>query len=336
MEVQKALSDFHSTIFEFPNTVQGQTQRQAKDENRKWCGGLWHTRVADSPVLQCDVELLTKCIKKLRKHKSSPDGVTAEIFNQLSSTQLEQLAQSITDRFTTLDFRDTMDHSRSELVSQNNLSEQIVRIQADLFPVDDEENAWLRLAGSNRKHTVQLVPNGLSSQDRRFARSFCLGETAKEWQAPLFLAQLDLKHVFDHVQHSFATTAQQQEGPQSSCSGCSTNGGSRATLKSAWPVPPVRGLQQGALESPAIFVVVSDHVLGIVDAGWRNRNIGWKMDNIHLTSIAYADDIWLLASSKKDLEFMVKECIDGFLAAGLEKGLDKTSGPARHAHRTPL
>ena len=48
------------------------------------------------------------------------------------------------------------------------------------------------------------------------------------------------------------------------------------------------------------------------------------MNNIHLTSIAYADNICLLASSKKDLELMAKECIAGFLAAALETGLDKT------------
>ena len=79
-------------------------------------------------------------------------------------------------------------------------------------------------------------------------------------------------------------------------------------------------------ESPAILVALSDHALVNLDAEWRDRNIGWKMDNIHLTSIAYADDICLLASNKKDLELMVKECIDidGFLAAGLETGLDKT------------
>ena len=30
--------------------------------------------------------------------------------------------------------------------------------------------------------------------------------------------------------------------------------------------------------------------------GWRNRNIVWKMDDIHLTSIAHTDDICLLSS----------------------------------------
>ena len=45
--------------------------------------------------------------------------------------------------------------------------------------VDDEKAAWLRLAGSNGRHTVQLVPKGSSSQDRRLARSFCLGESKR-------------------------------------------------------------------------------------------------------------------------------------------------------------
>ena len=73
-----------------------------------------------------------------------------------------------------------------------------------------------------------------------------------------------------------------------------------------------RGLPQGAPESPATFVAVSDHVLGDLDTGWRNRNIWWKMDNIDLTNIAYADDICLLASCRNDLEVMVKECTAGY------------------------
>ena len=60
-------SDFHSTIFKFPNTVNGQTRRQAEDENRKWWVGSWHTRIAETPTFKCDEELLTKCINKLKK-----------------------------------------------------------------------------------------------------------------------------------------------------------------------------------------------------------------------------------------------------------------------------
>ena len=156
-------------------------------------------------------------------------------------------------------------------------------------------------------------------------------ELAKEWKTPLFMAQLDLKKAFDHVQHSFATAALQHKGVSDQLISILNKWWTQSSvevglagIKSDRRIAFQRGLPQGAPESPAIFVAISDHVLGKLDDGWRNRNIGWKMDNIHLTSIAYADDICLLASSKKDLELMVKECIEGFLEAGLETGLDKT------------
>ena len=50
-----------------------------------------------------------------------------------------------------------------------------------------------------------------------------------------------------------------------------------------------------------IFVAVSDHVFGGLDIGWRNSNIGR----------------WTTASSKEDLELMVKACIAGFEARRL-------------------
>ena len=180
VEVPKALSEFYSAIIKFPNTVQGQTLRQAEDEKRKWWVDLWHTRVANTPVFQCDVELLTKSIKKLRRHKSSPDGVTAEIFHQLSSTQLEQLAQANTDMFTSLDFETQWTIVAASLIPKKAFPSKLSEFRPDLFPVDDEETARLLLAGSYWKHTVQFVPNGLSSQDRRFARSLCLGNTKRD------------------------------------------------------------------------------------------------------------------------------------------------------------
>ena len=81
--------------------------------------------------------------------------------------------------------------------------------------------------------------------------------------------------------------------------------------------PERRGSQlgwEGAPESLASFVVVSDHVLLNLDAGWGKQTHWWKMDNSHLTSIAYADDICFLASSRKDLELIAKECIVGWKA----------------------
>ena len=191
------------------------------------------------------------------------------------------------------------DHCRSEPDSQEALSKQIVRIQTDLFPVDDEEIARIRLAGSRGRHTVQLVPNGFSSQDRRLARSLCLGESKRDGKGVEKTLCSWHSWTSRRPLTTYSTPSQPQpynrKGYQSSCSRYSTNGGPRATLKSAWQASPVtnasRGLPQGTPESPAIFVAVSDHVLGNLDAGWRNRNIGWKMVNVHLTSIAFADHL---------------------------------------------
>ena len=57
------------------------------------------------------------------------------------------------------------------------------------------------------------------------------------------------------------------------------------------------------------------------------------MDNAAVTSIAYADDICLLASSKEDLETMIKDCMKGFEEAVLETGLNKTFWTS--SQRTP-
>ena len=197
-----------------------------------------------------------------------------------------------------------MDHCRSELDTQEALSKQIVRVQTDPFPVDDEEAARLRLACCYGRHTVQLVPNGLSSKDRCFARSLCLGESKRKplcsWHSWTSRRPLTTYSTPSQPRHY------NRRVYQCSCSRYSTNGGPRATLRS-----PAR--------SPRVVYVLEN-----LDDGWRNRNIRWKMDNTHFTSIAHADDICLLASSKKDLELMVKECIDGSQAAGLETVLDKT------------
>ena len=63
-----------------PEHGAGSDTTTSRGRKKKWWVDLWHTRVANTPAF-----LLTKCIKKLRKHKSSPDGFAAEIVHQLSS-----------------------------------------------------------------------------------------------------------------------------------------------------------------------------------------------------------------------------------------------------------
>ena len=125
-----------------------------------------HARCRHS-CFQCDVLSLTKRIKKLRKQKSSPDGVTAENFRQLSPTLLAQLAQAITDMFTALDFETQWTTVAVSLIPKKP------------SPIKLSEFSSISSWSTRERHTVQLVPNGLSSQNRRLVRSVFLGESKR-------------------------------------------------------------------------------------------------------------------------------------------------------------
>ena len=159
----------------------------------KWWADLWHTRVADAHQVH-------QTVQELSRWCHSTDFSTT----QPSSTCTARTSHHKYVHLTGL--RDTVDNSRSIPGAQKDFSEHTVGILADLFPVDDEKVAWLCLVAGDGRHTFSLVPNWLSSQDRRFARIFFLeraSELAKEWKTPLFLAPLDRKKAFDHIQHSF-------------------------------------------------------------------------------------------------------------------------------------
>ena len=156
--------------------------------------------------------------------------------------------------------RDTVDHSRSEPdPHQKAFSEQIVRIQTYFFPVDDEKTAWLRLVGSNGRHTVQL-----NSKRAFFARQTLRSEFLS-WREQA--SWRNLKKAFDHIQHSFATTALQQKGESEQFLSLlnkwwtqSDVAVSMAGISSDTRISFQRGLAQGAqsrLQSLWLFLITS-------------------------------------------------------------------------------
>ena len=90
------------------------------------------------------------------------------------------------------------------------------------------------------------------------------------------------------------------------------------------PVQADRGVPQGVPESPLIFVLVTDEIMGPLQSRRRGEGRGWTCDELHLSCLGYADDILLFARSKGDLEAMIADCCEAFGAAGLELGLEKT------------
>jgi hypothetical protein len=89
-----------------------------------------------------------------------------------------------------------------------------------------------------------------------------------------------------------------------------------------------RGLPQGAPESPVVFTLIVEMVMRRLNAKWachQHQNVGFKMDSWWLPSLAYADDIILLARSKGALERMIVEVGEAFAEVGLSIGHAKTN-----------
>ena len=165
-----------------------------------------------------------------------------------------------------------------------------------------------------------------------------VAELAREWGAPACIAQLDLKKAFDHVSHVAAFQAMdEQHVPQAA----------QALIAKLWdltkvvgklgrersdPVRLDRGVPQGAPESPNIFTMVVDMVLRRVMRRWRATGAGWKLDDVWISCVCYADDIVLIANCPRALARMCNDLIQEFNSIGLGVGADKThwtSTPAR-------
>ena len=78
-----------------------------------------------------------------------------------------------------------------------------------------------------------------------------------------------------------------------------------------------RGLPQGAPESPVVFTLIAEMV--------QDQKVGFKIDSWWLPSLAYADDIILLARSRAALDYMMVEAREAFAEVGLEFGHAKTN-----------
>ena len=77
-----------------------------------------------------------------------------------------------------------------------------------------------------------------------------------------------------------------------------------------------------------VFTLIAEMVMRKLNGKWAQRQdqqFGFKIDSWWLPSLAYADDIILLARSKAALEYMIVEASEAFAEVGLEVGHAKTN-----------
>ena len=290
-----AIRSFYADIFEIR-----ELQLKAKNERilelrHAQESGVWEIAISSSDVW--------KCLCRLKKGKSSPDGVTAEMLLALPVEQILCLARNMQAMLSSLNF------------------------QGDLV-----FGSW-RLSFPKKTH-----PGGLNG----FRPISCL-TTFRKLLGYIWLLKLP-PISWKTLQTAFIPHRQGAEAVHESIADllCRKNFSPQlvAVLCSWWCCSSLevrlghvtsdrciwvdRGGPQGALESPLVFLMVADEILGGLRPSWERRNFAWTCDAVSLSCLGYADDVLLFSGSKASLETMVEDCCTKFGEAGLEVGLDKT------------
>lgn len=146
----------------------------------------------------------------------------------------------------------------------------------------------------------------------------------------VFFAQVDFARAYDSVLHSAVVRAMLRRGvppPIGAAYVCDMRGTElvfqRAKLQTQG-IRPTVGLRQGCSLSPLVFRWVMEDLVAEARREWNAAGCGFQMDDELLHILAWADDTWLFASSRRQLCRMV-----GILrrvaeqVVGLELRLDK-------------
>ena len=162
-----------------------------------------------------------------------------------------------------------------------------------------------------------------------------VAENAREWDSPVYVGQLDLRHAFDEIKHSAVIEAlfEKQAPPQLTAPLAAWRSQSAVSLRfqsvsSHRKIRVQRGVPQGAPESPLVFVMTTDCALGNLQSIWAQSDAGWS-PLIRLSVgcgclvLAYTDDILVFAGTELALTQMIGECCTEFGQIGLEVALDK-------------
>ena len=95
-------------------------------------------------------------------------------------------------------------------------------------------------------------------------------------------------------------------------------------LRAARDVKAHRGVSHGPLESPSVFTMLVDEILGSLISEWTAQGSGWSFDHLLMTCLAYAYDVLLFADSLENLIRMFNDSRASFERAGLVVSAEKT------------
>ena len=311
--------------------TRGATKREASDARAAIIRAWEQSDHRADPTFT--LELFERSLRRLKPGKGSPDGVTAEMLRHLPQKARDAFGLDILSRSRELRFEASW-----------------AQCSATLAPKVPNAGALTQFRGIASLLTIRKVLGYMflealpQLQFQSVQTAFIAGahactgvhtllrvaELAREWGAPVCAAQLDLKKAFDHVSHVAAFDAMDQQGVPLAAQALIAKLWDLTTVvgklgrEASQPVRLDRGVPQGAPESPVIFTMVVEMVLRKVMPRWQARGAGWKLDEVWVCCVCYADDIVLTAHSPRILEGMCADIIAEFRNIGLGVGAEKT------------
>ena len=330
------IHDFYQDIYCLDSDTM-QKEQATKTERIE----TWRALRIDLLPFRFTMTHILAAISKLKNGKGSPDGCTAEMYKALPASALEKLCDFFTRLFACLDFPESWTVVGASLIPKVVGASSLSKFRAiACLPVARKlcGYLWMQMLPPLRFLSFQcgFIPGSHAASGVYTVKR--AAELSREWNVPLFVAQLDLRKAFDRVFHSAVLAALRLQGASLQCVAVMSAllSQSKTTISLSQVRSEVismqRGLPQGAPDSPLLFVLVTEMVLRPLLQKWRERQSGWSFSGLLLAAVCYADDIMVLSSSKADLQLMISELIDAFSLVGLDVSTDKchwTSYPAR-------
>lgn len=165
---------------------------------------------------------------------------------------------------------------------------------------------------------------GRSTSDQVFIlRQIC--EKAWEFALPVFMCFVDLEKAYDRVPRDKLWDCLREYGVDGEliraiqslykrCSACVRINGCKSTR-----FPVGTGLRQGCVLSPLLFIVFMDRIMR------RSRGPeGIAIGDVFVSSLQFADDLWMAASSAQDLQSSLDRVAAECEAAGMRISTSKT------------
>ena len=293
-------------------------------------------------------EEVKQSILSLRPRKScAADNVVGEMLHALNETNLAILAEAFTRRATGCTEAPSAWHKLVAILLPRMPHFATLNDTRAITLLPVLYKVYVRcLFGRIRTHVeTQLHPWTIgfrrSHQPAEFIGTLRQAiEYSIQWRKPLNVAKLEIRKAFDRLQHhrifeSFRAykvdegilpTEREDFTP---CTSVSQFHG----IFSAG-VDITRGVRQGDPSAPMLFATTLDFAFADLVTSWGSKGLGWEMfsDSLSrhlgedelLSCLCWADDIYLLASSRDDLATMMNDFVSHVTTWGLGVQVDET------------